>query len=259
MPWDSKTCSSGPCLRCARVIGSKVSTTAATAVSSTNLQPACPCRKEPHQVQCISMSGWKQRVGVWGQQRRGHSNQLPVLSRPGCRRQPGLDCAGLQGGAAWPQVSGGYVTHHSQHAQRGRGWADQAAACRAHTALRRWGHTSFVYDGQLFVYGGFDGQQNVGDMYSLDLSTCTWTRVQQRGVTPNASSGTHRSFRAAALAPACHTMLAFGLEKQVRDRKHRVQTFVCETIHALPTGCMHAQAVQEQPVSPCCWPCHAGR
>lgn len=73
----------------------------------------CSCRKEPHQVQHISMSGWKQRTGVWGQQRRGRSNQLPVLSRPEHCRQPGLDRPRLQGGPAWPQVNCGCITHRA--------------------------------------------------------------------------------------------------------------------------------------------------
>lgn len=126
------------------------------------------------------------------------------------------------------------------------------------THLRRWGHTSFVYDGQLFVYGGFDGLQNVDDMYSLDLSTCTWTRVQQRGFTPSGPSGRHRSFRAAVLAPAGHTMLALGLEKQVRDRKQRVQ-HSCEgpAMHCQQASCMRMPC-KGQPVLPCCWHCHAG-
>lgn len=79
----------------------------------------------------------------------------------------------------------------------------------------RWGHSAFVYEEQLWVYGGFDGQQSFEDLWTLDLSHFIWEKVQQGGVAPNRQLSKYgRSFHAAAVSPAGHSMLAFG--KQVK-------------------------------------------
>ncbi len=77
--------------------------------------------------------------------------------------------------------------------------------------LCRWGHSAFVYKGQLWVYGGFDAQQGLDDLFRLDLSGLVWEKVQHAGVRPNRQLS--RRFHAAALWAAGHSMLAFG--KQV--------------------------------------------
>jgi hypothetical protein len=79
----------------------------------------------------------------------------------------------------------------------------------------RWGHSAFVYGERLWVYGGFDGQSYLDDIYSLDLSSLVWQKVKQRGTLPNRQLGKQRSFHAAVLSASGHSMLAFGAEPQV--------------------------------------------
>lgn len=66
------------------------------------------------------------------------------------------------------------------------------------------------------MYGGFDGQNQLDDLYRLDLSSLTWTKVQQGGTLPDRRLGKHRTFHTAAASPAGHSMLAFGVAPQVR-------------------------------------------
>lgn len=59
----------------------------------------------------------------------------------------------------------------------------------------RTGHTSFVRDGKMYVYGGRDANgQALDDLWVYDPATNTWTEIQLSGVIPagrfDASSGT---------------------------------------------------------------------
>jgi hypothetical protein len=72
-----------------------------------------------------------------------------------------------------------------------------------------------VYREHFWVYGGFDGQSYLDDLYCLDLSTLVWEKVQQRGTLPNRQLGKQRSFHTAVLSASGHSMLAFGAEPQV--------------------------------------------
>lgn len=74
-----------------------------------------------------------------------------------------------------------------------------------------------MFEDQLWVYGGqsFANHQDAEGIYSLDLRTCTWEKVQQGGTLPNRQLGKHKSFHGAVLAPAGHMMIAFGVAQQV--------------------------------------------
>ena len=74
-----------------------------------------------------------------------------------------------------------------------------------------------MYGQQLWVYGGFDGQEQLDDMYKLDLDSLCWQRVEQAGARPDRQLGKNRSFQSVAVSAAGHMMLAFGAAPKVRD------------------------------------------
>lgn len=97
-----------------------------------------------------------------------------------------------------------------------------AGACPARTCTCRWGHSSFVWGGRLWVYAGWDGSKHLDDLHSLDLQSMAWARVHQGSSSsnrPNRSLAKHKSFAPAVLVPSHGCMLAFGAEPQVRMRR----------------------------------------
>ncbi len=52
----------------------------------------------------------------------------------------------------------------------------------------RFGYVSVVHDNKLVLWGGFDGQRWLNDMYVYDFSASMWTEIQQRGTLPSVRS-----------------------------------------------------------------------
>lgn len=52
----------------------------------------------------------------------------------------------------------------------------------------RFGYVSVVYDNKLVLWGGFDGQRWLNDMYIYDFGTSQWSQVQQAGTLPSIRS-----------------------------------------------------------------------
>lgn len=94
-------------------------------------------------------------------------------------------------------------------------------ACPSCLTWCRWGHGAFVFEQQLWVYGGSDGEQTFTDMWTLDLASLSWSKRQQRGVLPNRQLGKYKSFLATTVLAAGHSMLAFGMQQQVRNQWHQ--------------------------------------
>jgi leucine-zipper-like transcriptional regulator 1 len=52
----------------------------------------------------------------------------------------------------------------------------------------RFGYVSVVYDNKLILWGGFDGQRWLNDMYVYDFGSSNWSSVQQFGILPSIRS-----------------------------------------------------------------------
>ncbi|KAG7346391.1 galactose oxidase [Nitzschia inconspicua] len=52
----------------------------------------------------------------------------------------------------------------------------------------RFGYVSVVYDNKLVLWGGFDGQRWLNDMYVYDFGSSLWSQVQQFGTLPSIRS-----------------------------------------------------------------------
>ncbi|KAL3903690.1 MAG: hypothetical protein SGILL_010352, partial [Bacillariaceae sp.] len=52
----------------------------------------------------------------------------------------------------------------------------------------RFGYVSVVHDNKLVVWGGFDGQRWLNDMYVYDFTASSWTEVTQLGSLPSVRS-----------------------------------------------------------------------
>eukprot|EP00775_Hariotina_reticulata_P013457 gene13457-13583_t len=79
----------------------------------------------------------------------------------------------------------------------------------------RFKHTCFIWQGMLYVYGGF-GYDNSGQtqLHSLDLNTMVWSTVHQKGCVPDRTfvDNKQKSFQATVAADG--VMLAFGRSVQ---------------------------------------------
>lgn len=75
------------------------------------------------------------------------------------------------------------------------------------------------------------------DMYSLDLASWSWEKVQQGGTRPNRQLGKHLSFHPAAASHAGHSMLAFGMQQQVVDASCTV-VICADAQHTCCLSCM---------------------
>eukprot|EP01112_Ceratiomyxa_fruticulosa_P024146 TRINITY_DN9658_c0_g2_i1.p1 TRINITY_DN9658_c0_g2~~TRINITY_DN9658_c0_g2_i1.p1 ORF type:complete len:171 (-),score=24.32 TRINITY_DN9658_c0_g2_i1:211-723(-) len=54
-----------------------------------------------------------------------------------------------------------------------------------HIPTPRLGHTSFFYEGHLFVFGGADGENVYNDLHSLDTTTSVWRKIETSGELPS--------------------------------------------------------------------------
>lgn len=52
----------------------------------------------------------------------------------------------------------------------------------------RFGYVSVVHDNKLVLWGGFDGQRWLNDMYVFDFSASTWSEINQQGFLPSVRS-----------------------------------------------------------------------
>ena len=53
---------------------------------------------------------------------------------------------------------------------------------------RRFGYVSIVHDNKLILFGGFDGENWLNDMYEFDFTTKAWRRIKAKGRLPDARS-----------------------------------------------------------------------
>ena len=54
------------------------------------------------------------------------------------------------------------------------------------TPSKRWGHTSLGYNNTILVFGGRHSHRSLVNIYSLDLSTMVWTKLEPLGQAPPA-------------------------------------------------------------------------
>jgi len=65
------------------------------------------------------------------------------------------------------------------------GYTFDAAGEGSEVPSRRSAHASCLVDGRyLLVFGGWDGTQELGDLYSYDVATHRWKRVRTTGTPP---------------------------------------------------------------------------
>ncbi len=64
----------------------------------------------------------------------------------------------------------------------------QQQGVRGRVPSRRFGYVSVVHNNKLVLFGGFDGQRWLNDMYVFDFSTKIWTEIQARGTVPSVRS-----------------------------------------------------------------------
>lgn len=57
-------------------------------------------------------------------------------------------------------------------------------------------HSTFVYNGRLYIHGGHDGTRWLGDLFCFNPDTLTWTAVEVSGSVPSPR--------------ACHTITLVG-------------------------------------------------
>lgn len=51
-----------------------------------------------------------------------------------------------------------------------------------HAPEKRFVHTSFLWDGKMYIYGGFDTQQHFGDMFYYDLNLLHWNKIEYKSI-----------------------------------------------------------------------------
>jgi len=56
--------------------------------------------------------------------------------------------------------------------------------------MKRTSHAAVIFNGRMYVFGGFSGDEYLNDMFELDLETETWTEItsQYRGDIPSPRS-----------------------------------------------------------------------
>jgi leucine-zipper-like transcriptional regulator 1 len=69
-------------------------------------------------------------------------------------------------------------------------WIQQplSARVRGKIPCRRFGYVSVVHHGKFILFGGFDGQRWLHDMFVFDLATRIWTEIEPRGAIPSVRS-----------------------------------------------------------------------
>ena len=51
---------------------------------------------------------------------------------------------------------------------------------------KRWGHSAIVHNNKMIIFGGRHNQRSLANMFSLDLQTLSWTKIDSYGQTPPA-------------------------------------------------------------------------
>lgn len=54
------------------------------------------------------------------------------------------------------------------------------------TPAKRWGHSSWIFNKSMFVFGGRHSHRSLVNIYTFDFSTFTWSKVDPAGQTPPA-------------------------------------------------------------------------
>jgi len=55
-----------------------------------------------------------------------------------------------------------------------------------HHPAKRWGHSSVISNKQMIIFGGRHSHRSLVNIYSLDLETLTWGKIEPIGQTPPA-------------------------------------------------------------------------
>jgi hypothetical protein len=54
------------------------------------------------------------------------------------------------------------------------------------TPFKRWGHTSMTYNKSMLIFGGRHSHRSLVNIYSLDLASLVWTKLEPLGQSPPA-------------------------------------------------------------------------
>ena len=54
------------------------------------------------------------------------------------------------------------------------------------TPFKRWGHTSMAYNKSMLIFGGRHSHRSLVNIYSLDLTSLVWTKLEPLGQSPPA-------------------------------------------------------------------------
>jgi N-acetylneuraminic acid mutarotase len=147
--------------------------------------------------------------------------EVQVLSdeKPGCRENNGVVTSddsiilfGGYNGASWLNdlwkfdiatkrwtcleessadvLRGGVATDDETNAAIGvpQGGDNLPSLARRNKPSCRFGYVSVVHDNKLVVWGGFDGQRWLNDMYVYDFAISAWSEIQQLGMLPSVRS-----------------------------------------------------------------------
>lgn len=66
-------------------------------------------------------------------------------------------------------------------------WTKQET--RGEAPPKRGGHCSFLFNNNMWLFGGFDGKKYYNDLYCLSLDTFSWRKVEAAGALPKPRSG----------------------------------------------------------------------
>ena len=54
------------------------------------------------------------------------------------------------------------------------------------TPYKRWGHSSMVFNKSIIIFGGRHSHRSLANIYSLDLSSLSWNKIEPLGQIPPA-------------------------------------------------------------------------
>jgi hypothetical protein len=54
------------------------------------------------------------------------------------------------------------------------------------TPFKRWGHSSMVFNKSILIFGGRHSHRSLANIYSFDLSSYTWNKLEPLGQIPPA-------------------------------------------------------------------------